>query len=64
MLTSVQWRQKSVALSFGNSGWWRLVMKAESFTDLSRVERKTTQIIGLMLTAVFVGMLALNAFCF
>jgi hypothetical protein len=64
MLTSVQWRQKSVALGFGNSGWWRLVMKAESFTDPSRVERKTTQIIGLALTAVFVGMLALNAFCF
>ena len=39
-------------------------MKAESFTDLSRVERQTTQIIGLVLTAVFVGMLALNAFCF
>ena len=39
-------------------------MKAKSFTDLTRVERKTTQIIGLMLTAVFVGMLALNAFCF
>ena len=39
-------------------------MKSEPFTDPSRVERKTTQIFGLALTAVFVGMLALNAFAF
>ena len=39
-------------------------MKTEPFTDPSRVERQTTQIVGLVLTAVFVGMLALNAFCF
>jgi hypothetical protein len=39
-------------------------MKAEPFTDSSRVERQTTQIIGLTPTAVFVAMLALNAFCF
>jgi hypothetical protein len=39
-------------------------MKAEPITDPSRVERKTTQIFGLALAAVFVGMLALNAFAF
>jgi hypothetical protein len=39
-------------------------MKAEPLSDPGRVERKTTQIIGLALTGVFVGMLALNAFCF
>jgi hypothetical protein len=39
-------------------------MKAEPITDPSRVERKTTQIIVLALAAVFVGMLALNAFAF
>ena len=39
-------------------------MTAEPFTDPGRVERQTAQIIGLALTAVFVGMLALNAFCF
>jgi hypothetical protein len=63
MLTSVQWRRQSVALRFGNSGLVE-ISQTEPFTDPSRVERQTTQIIGLVLTAVFVGMLALNAFCF
>jgi hypothetical protein len=36
-------------------------MKTEAFTDRYRAERITTQIFGLSLTAVFVGMLLLNA---
>jgi hypothetical protein len=38
-----------------------LVMKSEAFTDRDRAERISTQIFGLSLTAVFVGMLLLNA---
>jgi hypothetical protein len=45
-------------------GWWRLVVKVEPFTDPNGVEHKTTQIIGLALAAIFVGMLALNAFSY
>jgi hypothetical protein len=36
-------------------------MKSEAFTDRDRAERISTQIFGLSLTAVFVGMLLLNA---
>ena len=36
-------------------------MKTEAFTDRYRAERITTQIFRLSLTAVFVGMLLLNA---
>ena len=36
-------------------------MKTEAFTDRYRAERISTQIFGLILTAVFVAMLLLNA---
>ena len=39
-------------------------MKSEAFTDRDRAERISTQIFGLSLTAVFVGMLLLNAFSY
>jgi hypothetical protein len=39
-------------------------MKAEAFTDRDRAERMSTQIFGLSLTAIFVGMLLLNAISF
>jgi hypothetical protein len=38
-----------------------ILMKSEAFTDRDRAERISTQIFGLSLTAVFVGMLLLNA---
>ena len=37
------------------------ILKSEAFTDRDRAERISTQIFGLSLTAVFVGMLLLNA---
>jgi hypothetical protein len=36
-------------------------MKAEALTDRDRAERISTQIFGLSLTAIFVGMLLLSA---
>jgi hypothetical protein len=36
-------------------------MKTEAHTDHDRAERISTQIFGLSLTVVFVGMLLLNA---
>jgi hypothetical protein len=38
-----------------------ILMKSEAFTDRDRGERISTQFFGLSLTAVFVGMLLLNA---
>ena len=38
-----------------------ILMKSEAFTDRDRAERISTQIFGLSLTVVFVGMLLLNA---
>jgi hypothetical protein len=36
-------------------------MKTEALTDRDRAERTSTQIFGLSLTAIFVGMLLLSA---
>ncbi len=38
-----------------------LVIKADAFTDNQRAERISTQIFGLGLAVIFVGMLLLNA---
>ncbi len=39
----------------------KLVMKTDAFTDGQRAERISTQIFGLGLAVIFVGMLLLNA---
>jgi len=39
-------------------------MKTEAFTNRHRAEHISTQIFGLSLTAVFVGMLRLNAIAY